>query len=146
MNIMKYIRCIAFTIFFLVSLSVMADNGAYRGVSWLPMLVQADTQPASDIDRRPVGVVRRPWQTMSHVNDKVCGFNHDDSVDASLKFLYLRGNYLRGNYFDESGAASDDDAHIGLTTDFYGRDVGIFLISASLTFGLGVKELKKLRS
>ena len=38
---MKHIRYIAFTIFFLLSLSVMADGGVHSDVSWLPMLVQA---------------------------------------------------------------------------------------------------------
>ena len=143
---MKHIRYIAFTIFFLLSLSVMADGGVHSDVSWLPMLVQADTKAVGDIDRRTTSVVRPSRQALWSVNNKVSGFKSDDAVNASLKFLYLRGNNLRGNYFCESDAAPDGDAHNSLTAGCYGRDVGISLISASLTFGLGVKKLKELRS
>ena len=146
---MKHIRYIAFTIFFLLSLSVMADGGVHSDVSWLPMLVQADTKAVGDIDRRTTSVVRPSRQALWGVNNKVSGFKSDDAVNASLKFLYLRGNNLRGNYFSESDAAPDGDAHNSLIAGCYGRDVGISLISAGLTFGLGVKEVKgvkKLRS
>jgi hypothetical protein len=143
---MKYIRYIAFTIFFLLSLSVLADSGAHSDVLWLPVLVQSDTKAVGDIDRRTTSVVRPSRQALWGVNNKVSGFKGDDAVNASLKFLYLRGNYLRGNYFSESDAAPDGDAHNSLTAGCYGRDVGISLISAGLTFGLGVKELKELRS
>lgn len=141
-NRMKHIRYIAFTIFFLLSLSVMADGGVHSDVSWLPMLVQADTKAVGDIDRRTTSVVRPSRQVLWGVNNKVSGFKSDDAFNASLKFLYLRGNYLRGNYFSESDAALDGDAHNSLTAGCYGRDVGISLISAGLTFGLGVKKLR----
>lgn len=139
---MKYIRYIAFTIFFLLSLSVLADSGAHSDVLWLPVLVQSDTKAVSDIDRRTTSVVRLSRQALWGVNNKVSGFKSDDAVNASLKFLYLRGNYLRGNYFSKSDAAPDGDVHNSLTTDCYGRNVGIFLISAGLGIVRGVKKLR----